>query len=229
MDRHAFHAAVAAAVLPFYVFTQSLPARADSIPGQFAQLAAANPAALILEVGTKLVQLAPLPINQKVAGLDQVFRDSVDMNAIGTIVMGSYLRQLTSTQKDDFFRSFDRYTKLSLSKQIEAFSGCEFKVGRVVPLNEETRVFSTITRPGGTPVEVVWYLSGGKIFDVSINGERMAVTGRQTVADIINRNNGQAASINASLHQEIERMSGEMRPRSFNAPRSAAETQPMPG
>ena len=177
-----------------------------------ADAAAANPSALVTELGTQLAQvlsdrtLSPVGQQQRVrAVLDADF----DFPVISRFVLGRYWQGSSDAFHLEFTDVFEDYIIQSLSARIADYSSESIRVaGTRVESERSTVVSTTIIQPdGASRANIDWQVqntaNGLKIADVSIAGVSMAVTYREQIAAVIDRDGGQVASVISTLREKI--------------------------
>jgi phospholipid transport system substrate-binding protein len=172
-------------------------------------LAAADPAAVINELGNRALEVLGKNATpaQRVARFHELFREDFDVPGIARFVLGRYWKTATPEQQEEFVKLFEDYIALVYSNQLAAYSGETLRVTGSRTSSEEAVVASEIIRPtGAPPVKVDWHLTDRngayKISDVTVDGISMAVTQRSEFASVIQRNGGQVANLIAQLREK---------------------------
>jgi phospholipid transport system substrate-binding protein len=172
-------------------------------------LAAADPAAIINELGNRALEVLGKNATpaQRVARFHELFREDFDVAGIARFVLGRYWKTATPEQQEEFVKLFEDYIALVYSNQLAAYSGETLRVTGSRTNAEEAVVASEIIRPSGAPpVKVDWHLTDRngsyKISDVTVDGISMAVTQRSEFASVIQRNGGQVANLIAQLREK---------------------------
>jgi phospholipid transport system substrate-binding protein len=172
-------------------------------------LAAADPAAVINELGNRALEVLGQNATpaQRVARFHELFREDFDVPGIARFVLGRYWKTATPEQQEEFVKLFEDYIALVYSNQLAAYSGETLRVTGSRTSSEEAVVASEIIRPtGAPPVKVDWHLTDRngayKISDVTVDGISMAVTQRSEFASVIQRNGGQVANLIAQLREK---------------------------
>jgi phospholipid transport system substrate-binding protein len=172
-------------------------------------LAAADPAAIINELGNRALEVLGKNATpaQRVARFHELFREDFDVPGIARFVLGRYWKTATPEQQQEFVKLFEDYIALVYSNQLAAYSGETLRVTGSRTSAEEAVVASEIIRPtGAPPVKVDWHLTDRngayKISDVTVDGISMAVTQRSEFASVIQRNGGQVANLIAQLREK---------------------------
>ena len=168
--------------------------------------AAADPAAMISNLGTQALQVLGKDAtqSQRVARFRDLLRDDFDVPVIARFVLGRYWNIATEEQRAEFTKLFEEYIAIAYATRLAEYSGEQFKVINSRPDGDGAIVSSQILRPAGAaPIKVDWRLVGRggvyKISDVSVDGISMAVTERSEFASVIQHNGGQVQSLIAML------------------------------
>jgi phospholipid transport system substrate-binding protein len=168
--------------------------------------AAADPAAMISNLGTQALQVLGKDAtqSQRVARFRELLRDDFDVPVIARFVLGRYWNIATEEQRAEFTKLFEDYIAIAYATRLAEYSGEQFKVISSRPDGDGAIVSSQILRPAGAaPIKVDWRLVGRggvyKISDVSVDGISMAVTERSEFASVIQHNGGQVQSLIAML------------------------------
>jgi phospholipid transport system substrate-binding protein len=143
----------------------------------------------------------------RVARFRTLFHNDFDVPGIGRFVLGRYWHIATPQEQQDFLGLFQEYIVRAYSARLGEYAGEPFRVTGTRPSGDETIVTSQIVRPGGSPIEVDWYLIGRpgsyKITDVYVGGVSMKVTQRDEFGSVIQRNGGRVEALIGLLHQKL--------------------------
>ncbi len=143
----------------------------------------------------------------RVARFRELFHNDFDVPGIGRFVLGRYWRIATPQEQQQFLDLFQEYIVRAYSARLGEYGGEPFRVTGARPNGDETVVASQILRPGGSPTEVDWYLTGApghyKITDVYVAGVSMKVTQRDEFGSVIQRNGGRIGALIALLQQKL--------------------------
>ena len=179
------------------------------IPSCVPAMAAADPSALISNLGSRALEVLGknAPQSQRVERFRQLLREDFDVPGIARFVLGRYWNVATEEQRTEFVRLFEDYVALAYSTRLAEYTGETFKVTGSRPDADGAIVSSQIIRPAGAaPVKVDWRLTGRngvyKISDVSVDGISMAVTQRSEFAAVIQHNGGQVQSLITMLRDK---------------------------
>jgi phospholipid transport system substrate-binding protein len=132
-----------------------------------------------------------------------------DMPRISRFVLGSYWREASDQEKQQFQKLFEDYVVRSYSARFSEYSGEQVKVtGSRSESETRTLVQSQIIRPsGGPPAKVDWLVAKGdngyKIVDVDVEGVSMILTQREEFSSVIQRSGGTVAALNKELQQKL--------------------------
>jgi phospholipid transport system substrate-binding protein len=184
------------------VLTGALMILAGVIAPAIPAAAAADPAAMISNLGTRALEVlgkGATP-SQRVARFRELLREDFDVPGIGRFVLGRYWNTATEEQRAEFIKLFEDYIAMAYATRLAEYTGETFKVTGSRPDADGAIVSSQIVRPAGAaPVKVDWRLTGRngvyKISDVSVDGISMAVTQRSEFASVIQHNGGQVQSL----------------------------------
>ena len=171
--------------------------------------AAADPAALIRELGNRALEVLGKNVGstERAARFRQLFREDFDVPAIARFVLGRYWRIATEAEQQEFVRLFEGYIALAYANRLAEYSGETLKVVGSRPDGDASLVTSEIIRPNGAPpAKVDWRVTRAdgayKITDVVVEGVSMAVTQRSEFASVIQRNGGKVEGLLAMLRQK---------------------------
>jgi phospholipid transport system substrate-binding protein len=172
---------------------------------------AADPAALIADLGTQGIQSLGQAATsaERIARLGTLFRQDFDINGIGLFALGSYRRAATPAEQQEFFRLYPEFTVRAFHARLNNYQGAPFRVTGRRTFGNETVISSEILPPSGGRVPVDWYLAdnGGqyRVTDVNIGGMSMKVALRDQFASWIETNGGRVNSLLAVMRQQIAR------------------------
>jgi phospholipid transport system substrate-binding protein len=198
---------IRSAAFRFLVIAIALPTLCPS-----AKAAAADPAALVTELGVQLRQvlgdsgLTPIQRQQRFRGLlDAGF----DFPTISRFVLGRYWQTANDAHRQEFSNVFEDYVIQSLSGRFGEYSGESMKVMATRLEGERSTVVSTaIIHPNGAPpAKVDWRVlntpNGFKIADVSVSGISMALSYREQFAAVIDHDGGQISTLISDLREKL--------------------------
>ena len=130
-----------------------------------------------------------------------LFKEVMDVPAIGRFVLGIHWRKATEKQRADFLAVFEdmavqRFLPL-ISRQSAEYAGNNFTVTGVS--RHESRknrvfVYSHLERVKGPPIRIIWQMSERdgrfKILDINVEGLSMALTLRREYGSTVKRSGG---------------------------------------
>jgi phospholipid transport system substrate-binding protein len=179
------------------------------IGGAAPTLAAADPAAMITDMGNRALEVLAKPASarQREARFRELFHEDFDVPTIARFVLGRYWRLATPEQQQEFVSLFAEYVTFSYSNRLSLYRGETLRVTGSRPVPDGSLVTSFILHTNGTaPARVDWRLTwtGGtyKITDVIVEGISMAVTQRSEFASVIRRHGGQVQGLLTLLRQK---------------------------
>src|SRR5215469_8725142 len=185
---------------------------AGAIAPPFPAAAAADPAALISNLGSRALEVLGKDAtqSQRVARFRELLREDFDVPVIARFVLGRYWNVATEAQRAEFVKLFEDYIAMAYATRLAEYTGEKFKVTGSRADADGAIVSSQIIRPAGAaPVKVDWRLIGHegvyKISDVSVDGISMAVTQRSEFASVIQHNGGQVQGLIAMLRERTAR------------------------
>ena len=194
--RSRLRAAAGALALLFVVVVQ-VPATAAQDPNTF-----------IAKVGTKGLRAVGPEISpaKRLARLRELFHNNFDIAGIGFFALGRYRSIATPQEQQQFFVLYPAFTVRALNARLNEYSGAQFRVTGMRPLDQETLVNSEITRTDGSRVQLDWYLTNSdghyQIIDVAVGGVSMKIALRDQFASWIQGNGGRFDALLAVLRQE---------------------------
>jgi phospholipid transport system substrate-binding protein len=191
-----------------------------------AQAAPDDPAALIQD----LVHQALQTLTDKQA-TEQIRQDKFrallqadfDMPRISRFVLGRYWSAASEADRQAFDKLFEQWVVRTYSTQFNEYSGEQVKVtGSRAESDTGSVVSSQIIRTNGAPpAKVDWRVrkedGSYKIVDVSVEGVSMALTERDQISSVIDRNGGSVSGLNKTLEEKLA--SGDVPAAPVPAPR----------
>lgn len=170
--------------------------------------AAQDATAFVRTLGTEAIQVLGPSVSpaQRLVRFRQLFRNDFDVPGIGQFVLGRYWRTTTPQQQQEFLQLFQEYVVQAYASRLGPYGGEPFRVIGARPAGDQTIVSSDVVRPGGSPIQIDWYLInlGGqfKITDVYVGGVSMKVTQRDEFAAIIQHDGGRIDGLLTRLRQK---------------------------
>ena len=178
--------------------------------------AAADASAFVADLGTQALQALgrSVPPEQRAARFRELFEHDFDLPQIARFVLGPQGRRLEPQQQKQFLGLFREFLVQSYSNRLAQYAGETFRVTGAQRVGDDTVVASEVGGKSGKPVKIDWRVINRDghflIVDVAVDGVSMKVTQRNDFADIIRRNGGNAASLLAVLHQQLDHPPAEL-------------------
>lgn len=170
--------------------------------------AAEDAAGFVRTLGTEAIQVLGPNVSpaERLARFRNLFHNDFDVAGIGQFVLGRYWRTATPQQQQEFLQLFQEYVVQAYASRLGPYGGEPFRVIGARPAGDETVVGSEVARPGGSPIQIDWYLvnRGGqfKITDVYVGGVSMKVTQRDEFAAVIQHDGGRIDGLLTRLRQK---------------------------
>ena len=176
-------------------------------------LQAASPSALI----NSLVSDAIFDLKQRnepdavrAAKFRGLLEAGFDIPRISRFVLGRFWRTASEEQRQKFTTLFEDWIVRTYSTRFEGYSGQTIRViGTRRESNVSTVVLSQFVNPNAPePAKVEWHVrkeadGSYKIVDVSVDGISMALTERDEIAAVADRNGGTAAALDKALEARL--------------------------
>jgi phospholipid transport system substrate-binding protein len=124
------------------------------------------------------------------SSFQSLLKEGFDVKKIGQFVMGQDWRKMSTSQQDRFIPIFENRLKKSYANRFQEYRGVDFKVKGAREEAHHYIVSSTIQKPGGPITPVDWFVKGGKIHDVKVEGVSMSITIRDEYRALVQSNNG---------------------------------------
>ena len=142
--------------------------------------AAADPAALISELGNRALEVLGKNVGstERAARFRQLFREDFDVPAIARFVLGRYWRTATEAEQQEFVRLFEDYIALAYANRLGRIQRRDVQGDRAAArMATASLVTSEIIRPNGAPpAKVDWRVTRAdgayKITDVDRRGRQ---------------------------------------------------------
>lgn len=205
-------AAPSALTLRFRVFMAIGMALALPVAVSGRGVAAQDPQAIISYVGTQGMAAIGSNISsaQRAVQLRKLFQDYFDVPGIAEFVLGRYRSSANPQQQQEYINLYEDYTIHTYDTQLSQYGAAPFRVTGSRADGEQIVVTSEIVRPGGSRMQIDWYLinHGGqyKITDLSLGGISMKVTQRDDFARWIQNNGGRFDALLAVLRQQTAQL-----------------------
>jgi phospholipid transport system substrate-binding protein len=153
---------------------------------------------------------------ERVKRMRQLLTESFDVPAVGQFVLGTYWRQASEEERDEFMKLYSIVVAHTYAGLFKKYSGEQFKVLRERAVDDDNIVvYSQILQPGtGEPVNVEITTKKEpageyKAVDIKVEGISMPLTHRKEYASVIQRNRGQVSALLKVLKQKAESLEAE--------------------
>ena len=178
-----------------------------------ARAASTDPTALIQDLVRQALQT--LTDKQATEEIRQdkfraLLKADFDMPRIARFVLGRYWNVASEPERQEFDKLFEQWVVRTYSTQFKDYSGEQVQVtGARAESDTSTLVASEIIRPNGAaPVKVDWRVrkeddGGYKIVDVNVDGVSMALTEREQISAVADRNGGSVGDLNKTLEKKL--------------------------
>jgi phospholipid transport system substrate-binding protein len=133
-----------------------------------------------------------------------------DIPRISRFVLGRYWNAASDEQRQRFAGLFEEWVVRTYSARFKEYSG---EVIRVIGTRAESEISTVVTSQfssanGAPPAKVEWHVrkqadGSFKIIDVSVEGISMALTQRDEIASVADRNGGSADGLNRALEASL--------------------------
>lgn len=170
---------------------------------QITPLQAADSAKSFIEdLGRRAIESLTKPgvsQSQLESSFQSLLEEGFDVERIGQFVMGQYWKTMNPDQQNRFIPIFENRLKKSYANRFQEYRGVDFKVKSAREEGHHYIVSSTIQKPGGPITPVDWFVKGGKIHDVKVEGVSMSITIRDEYRALVHSNNGDIEKFLATL------------------------------
>ena len=152
-----------------------------------------DPAAFINDLGNQALQVSgpSVPLDQRIARFNELFRSDFDIDRLGQFVLGPYARAATPEQRRQFLNAFQNSIVSAYAKRFGEYAGEPFRVTGVRQGGNVFIVSSEIVRRSGGPVTIDWSLESEagrlKITDVAIDGLSMRLQERKLFGSLMHQ------------------------------------------
>jgi phospholipid transport system substrate-binding protein len=133
-----------------------------------------------------------------------------DIPRISRFVLGRYWNAASDEQRQRFASLFEEWVVRTYSARFKEYSG---EVIRVIGTRAESEISTVVTSQftstnGAPPAKVEWHVrkqtdGSFKVIDVSVEGISMALTQRDEIASVADRNGGSAEGLNRALEASL--------------------------
>jgi len=182
--------------------------------GQARAMPAADPSALINQLVTQAINVIVdknEPEDRREAKFRSLLQSGFDIPRISRFVLGRYWNAATEDQRKQFSQLFEDWIVRTYSARFGQYSGEKIQVtGTRSEGPTTTVVISQFVSPNGAPpAKVEWVVrkSGNDdytVVDVSVEGVSMALTQRDEIAAVADRNGGTVDGLNRAMKEKIK-------------------------
>ncbi len=176
-------------------------------------LDAKDPAALIKSLVNEGVAQLKQPDqspSMRAANFRALLEAGFDIPLISRFVLGRYWRTASDAERHEFATLFEDWIVRTYANRFKGYSGQTIRVTGTRPESAtSTVVLSQFINPNAPdPVRVEWHVrkeadGSYKIYDISVEGVSMALTERDEISAVADRNGGTAAALNRVLEQRL--------------------------
>lgn len=139
-----------------------------------------------------------------------LLKSGFDIPRISRFVLGRYWNAASDDERQQFTILFEDWIVRTYSARFTDYSGQIIKVTGTRPESDiSTVVLSQFINPNAPqPAKVEWHVrkegdGSYKIVDVSVEGISMALTQRDEIASVADRNGGTAGGLNKALEERL--------------------------
>ena len=145
---------------------------------------------------------------EKILELKKIAKETVDINGIGFYTLGSFRKNLSSDQKSNYLKLFNKYFLKSFSSRLAEYTNPEIDVYGKDVLNEKyTIVNSTLKGTSERPeIKIDWRIytknpQNPLIRDLIIEGLSLARTQKEEFSSILNSNDNDINALFKTLEE----------------------------
>jgi len=167
------------------------------------------------------------PDVQREERFSTLLRTGFDIPRIARFVLGRYWLSASDQERVQFSELFAQWVVRTYSSRFKEYSGETIKVAGARAESPTSYVVSSqlIHTNGAPPTTIYWHVSKKdddlKIVDVEVEGVSMALTEREEIASVIQRDGGTVTGLNQQLQQRLS--SGTVPTSGLFAPTQAQE------
>lgn len=182
--------------------------------GQARAMQAADPAALINQLVTQAIDLIVAKgqtEDQRETKFRSLLQTGFDIPRISRFVLGRYWNVANDDQRKEFSQLFEEWIVRTYSARFSQYSGEKIQViGTRSEGPTTTVVVSQFVSPtGAPPAKVEWVVRKNSdtdysIVDVSVEGVSMALTQRDEIAAVADRNGSTVDGLNHAMQEKIK-------------------------
>jgi phospholipid transport system substrate-binding protein len=174
-----------------------------------AATAASSPAsAFVQKLGeTALMSLTEkgMPRTVRERRVREILRANFDIPTIGRFALGTYWRDASETQRQEYMDLFEDMIVQTYTSRFEDYSGQKLLVDGTATQGKDFIVSSEVLQKDGAPVRLEWRVrnkdEGMKVVDVLVEGVSMSVTQREDFKSVIQHNGGKVEALLATMRQ----------------------------
>lgn len=113
------------------------------------------------------------------------------VDAIGDRLITRWRAKITPAQYQAYKAAFPSFLIGAYADRLQDYSRADLKIVRQAPRGNSTAVLTSVTNPGGSPIQAVWVVdktgSGYKVSNLTVAGINLAVTQAQDFDSFIQR------------------------------------------
>lgn len=200
----------------FFVTLAAFTSAAIALPSSaFADQAAENYITGVLAEANKFMVADEAA---RLAGIETMVDEHVDMRRAGRFVLGQYARQMSDAQAEVYYPLFRKYATLIYQNALSNYSGERLAVTKSIDRSERDIIVNSrvVNAKAGSPfanITVHWRVyrdRDGKmsVFDAGADGIWLAIEQQSQFKSIIANNGGGQAGIDALIAQLQEQVGG---------------------
>ena len=140
----------------------------------------------------------------------ELLEEGFDVPRISRFVLGRYWNAATDQERQAFTALFEDWIVRTYSTRFADYSGQTIKVTGTRAESDVTTVVLSqfINTNGAPPTKVEWHVrkeadGSYKVVDVSVEGVSMALTQRDEIASVADRNGGTVEGLNEALQKQL--------------------------
>ncbi len=142
------------------------------------------------------------------ARFEALLQRGFDMPRIARYVLGRYWTAASDDQRQAFAQLFERWVVQTYASRFKGYSGEQVKVTGARDEGQGAVVTTEIVSAAGAPpLKLDWRVGhkdgAYKILDIDVEGVSMALTERDEIAAVIQRNGGTVASLNRVFAERL--------------------------
>jgi phospholipid transport system substrate-binding protein len=182
--------------------------------GQARAMQAADPSALISQLVGQAINVIVDKNgteDQREAKFRSLLQTGFDIPRISRFVLGRYWSAATDDQRKEFSQLFEDWIVRTYTARFGQYSGEKIQVTATRSEGPTTTVVSSqfVSPTGAPPAKVEWVVrkSGDNdytVVDVSVEGVSMALTQRDEIAAVADRNGGTVDGLNHAMQDKIK-------------------------